>query len=108
MMLEHAIYSVIPPESCAVILEAFGRDPSRGPDAAEALRLSAEQTLSLGAADEIVPEPLGGAHKDPIEAARLVKEALTRTLARLRAMPDDELVNARYRKLREFNHFVEA
>ena len=108
MMLEHAIYSVIPPESCAVILEAFGRDPSRGPDAAEALRLSAEQTLSLGAADEIVPEPLGGAHKDPIEAARLVKEALTRTLARLRAMPVDELVNARYRKLREFNHFVEA
>jgi len=107
-MLEHAIYSVIPPESCAVILDAFGRDPSRGADAAEALRLSAQQTLDLRAVDEIIPEPLGGAHRDPVEAARLVKEALTRTLARLRTMTADELVAARYQKLRTFNHFVEA
>jgi acetyl-CoA carboxylase carboxyl transferase subunit alpha len=108
MMLEHAIYSVIPPESCAVILEAFGRDSTRGPEAAEALRISAKQTLSLGAADEIVPEPLGGAHKDPAAAAQSLKEAITRNLARLRAMPVDELVAARYQKLRGFGHFVEA
>jgi len=108
MMLEHAVYSVIPPESCAVILDAFGRDASRGADAAEALRLSAQQTLSLRAVDEIIPEPLGGAHRDPAEAARLVKDALTRALARLQMMTSDELVAARHQKLRTFNHFVEA
>jgi len=107
-MLEHAIYSVIPPESCAVILEAFGRDPSRGADAAEALRLSAQQTLALRAVDEIIPEPLGGAHRDAVEAARLVKDALTRTLSRLQMMTLDDVVTARYQKLRTFNHFVEA
>jgi acetyl-CoA carboxylase carboxyl transferase subunit alpha len=108
MMLQHAIYSVIPPESCAVILEAFGRDPSRGPEAAEALRLSAQQTLDLGAVDEIIPEPLGGAHKDPVAAAQSVKEAITRALQRLSAMPPEELLTARYRKLRGFDHFREA
>jgi len=107
MMLEHAIYSVIPPESCAVILEAFGRDPSRGPDAAEALRLSAQRTLELGAVDEVIPEPLGGAHRDPAEAAEKLKAALTRSLARLRAIPTDELLAARYRKYRRIGHFVE-
>jgi acetyl-CoA carboxylase carboxyl transferase subunit alpha len=106
MMLEHAIYSVIPPESCAVILEAFGRDPSRGADAAEALRLSAKQTLALGAVDEVVPEPLGGAHKDPAGAAQFVKEAITRALDRLCAVPGEELVAARYRRLRGFGHYV--
>ena len=100
MMLEHAVYSVIPPESCAVILEAFGRDPKRGPEAAEALRLSAEKTKGLGAVDEVIPEPLGGAHRDPAAAARNVKEAVTRNLARLRAIPVDDLVGARYAKYR--------
>jgi len=108
MMLQHAIYSVIPPESCAVILEAFGRDPSRGPEAAEALRLSAQQTLDLGAVDEIIPEPLGGAHKDPVAAAQSVKEAITRALHRLSAIPPEELLTARYRKLRGFDHFREG
>jgi len=108
VMLEHAIYSVIPPESCAVILEAFGRDPSRGAEAAEALRISAKQTLALGAVDEVIAEPLGGAHKDPAAAAASVKDAITRALARLRALPVDELVETRYRRLRGFDHYVEA
>jgi acetyl-CoA carboxylase carboxyl transferase subunit alpha len=108
MMLEHAVYSVIPPESCAVILDTFGRDASRGPDAAEALRLSAQQTLALRAVDEIIPEPLGGAHRDPVTAARQVKDALTFALARLEMTTNDELVAARHRKLRTFNHFVEG
>lgn len=108
MMLEHAIYSVIPPESCAVILEAFGRDPSRGPEAAEALRISAKQTLSLGAVDEIVPEPLGGAHRDPAAAAQKLKDAITRNLARLTSTPLDQLLAARYQKLRGFGHFREG
>lgn len=98
MMLEHAIYSVIPPESCAVILEAFGRDPKRGPEAAEALRLSAQKTKELGAVDEVIPEPLGGAHRDPAGAARNVKEALIRNLARLRAIPLSELLRLRQEK----------
>ncbi len=100
MMLQHAIYSVIPPESCAVILETFGRDPKRGPEAAEALRLSAEKTRELGAVDEVIPEPLGGAHRDPAAAGRNVKEAITRNLARLRAVPIDTLLAERYRKYR--------
>ncbi|MBE9565838.1 MAG: acetyl-CoA carboxylase carboxyltransferase subunit alpha [Proteobacteria bacterium] len=108
MMLEHAIYSVIPPESCAVILEAFGRDPTRGPEAAEALRLSAQRTMELGAVDEVVPEPLGGAHRDPPGAAELAKGAITGALARLREMPADELVAARYRKYRGIDHFLES
>ena len=107
MMLEHAIYSVIPPESCAVILEAFDRDPTRGPDAAEALRLSARRTLELGAVDEVIPEPLGGAHRDPAGAARNVKAALLQTLGRLRELPPDELLSARYRKYRVIDHYIE-
>ena len=107
MMLEHAIYSVIPPESCAVILEAFDRDPTRGPDAAEALRLSAQRTLELGAVDEVIPEPLGGAHRDPAGAARNVEAAILQALGRLRETPREELVAARYRKYRAIGHFAE-
>ncbi len=107
MMLEHAIYSVIPPESCAVILEAFGRDPARGPEAAEALRLSARRTMELGAVDEVVAEPLGGAHRDPAGAARNLKESLVAALERLRVMPREALLEARYRKYRGIGHFVE-
>lgn len=108
MMLEHAIYSVIPPESCAVILEAFGRDPSRGPEAADALRLSAQRTLELGAVDEIIPEPLGGAHRDPAATAQSVKAAIIKHLTRLQAKPVEELVKERYAKLRGIGHFVEG
>ena len=107
IMLEHSIYSVIPPESCAVILKAFGRDPKRGPEAAEALRLSAARTRELGAVDEVIPEPTGGAHRDPAITAQNVKRAIVSALTRLRAMPLDDLVAQRYRKLRGVGHFVE-
>jgi len=108
MMLEHSIYSVIPPESCAVILEAFGRDPKRGPEAAEALRLSAARTKQLGAVDEVIPEPTGGAQRDPAAAAARVKQAIVSALARLRELPLDDLVAQRYRKLRGVGHFEEG
>lgn len=108
MMLEHAIYSVIPPESCAVILEAFGRDPKRGPEAAEALRLSAARSKELGAVDEVIPEPLGGAQRDPASTAQNVKAALLSALDHLRGVPTEELVAARYRKYRDIGHFVEG
>ncbi len=94
MMLEHSIYSVIPPESCAVILTTFGRDAKRAPEAAEALRLAAHETQRLGAVDEVIPEPLGGAHKNPAEAANNVKRAITRALTRLTSMPTEELLAA--------------
>jgi acetyl-CoA carboxylase carboxyl transferase subunit alpha len=105
MMLEHAIYSVIPPESCAVILDTFGRDPRRGSEAAEALRLSAATTRDLGAVDEVIPEPPGGAHRDPAAAAQNVKAAIVTTLAHLRTLPLDELLAERYRKYRGIGHF---
>jgi acetyl-CoA carboxylase carboxyl transferase subunit alpha len=108
MMLEHSIYSVIPPESCAVILEAFGRDPKRGPEAAEALRLSAARTKELGAVDEVIPEPTGGAHRDPAITAQNVKSAILAALDRLRAVPLDDLVAQRYRRLRGVGHFAES
>ena len=69
LMQEHAIYSVIPPEGCAAIL---WRLPERGPDAAEALKLTAQSALKFKLIDEIIKEPKGGAHRDPIEAAALV------------------------------------
>ena len=107
MMLEHSIYSVIPPESCAVILEAFGRDPKRGPEAAEALRLSAARTKELGAVDDVIREPTGGAQRDPAAAAASVKQAIVVALDRLRQVPVDDLVARRYRKLRGVGHFSE-
>jgi acetyl-CoA carboxylase carboxyl transferase subunit alpha len=105
MMLEHAIYSVIPPESCAVILSTFGRDASRAPEAAEALRLAARETMRLGAVDEVIEEPLGGAHRDPVAAAANVKEAILRALGRLEGVPVEQLVRDRYNKYRSIGHY---
>lgn len=107
LMLEHAVYSVIPPESCAVILEAFGRDPKRGPEAAEALRLSAERTKQLGAVDAVIPEPLGGAQRDPAATAESLKAALLASLDELGAIPVETLLERRYRKFREIGYFVD-
>ena len=69
LMQEYAIYSVIPPEGCAAIL---WRDPAKKVEAAAALKLTAPDLLAVGIIDEIVPEPVGGAHTDPAAAARLV------------------------------------
>ena len=105
MMLEHSIYSVIPPESCAVILTTFGRDPSRAPEAAEALRLTASETMKLRAVDEVIPEPLGGAHRDPAAATVNVKRAILHAVTRLQSIPIDTLVRNRYQKIRSIGHF---
>src|SRR5439155_10544347 len=69
LMLEHAVYSVIPPEGCAAII---WRDASRGAEAAAALRLTAHDALHFGIVDEVLPEPLGGAHRNPAEAGATV------------------------------------
>jgi len=102
MMLEHAVYSVIPPESCAVILSAFGRDASRSPEAATALRLSARQTKELGVIDEVLEEPLGGAHRDLTAMTATIKKALLLKLDALTKMDTDELLRQRYEKFRKF------
>lgn len=95
LMLENAYYSVISPEGCAAIL--WG-DRDRAPEAAAALRLTAADLLDLGVIDEVVAEPLGGAHTDPKLAARNLEEALLRHLDELKAAVPGDLVNQRRRR----------
>ena len=106
-ILEHAVYSVIPPESCAVILSAFGRNAERAPEAASALRVSAHQTLKLGVVDEVLEEPLGGAHRDPNVMAAKIKTMLLSQLDCLTKLSTDELLAARYAKFRRIGAFME-
>lgn len=103
LMLEHAVYSVIPPEGCAAIL---WRDPTRGADAAAALRITSEDALRLGVIDEIIPEPLGGAHRNVDETARNLKAAILKNLAELSDLPGAELAAQRYEKFRQMGRFV--
>ncbi len=104
LMLEHAIFSVIPPEGCAAIL---WRDPDRAPEAAEALKLTAEHALRFGIVDEIVPEPLGGAHRNADETAHTIKAALHHHLGELRALPTHELLDRRYHRFRRLGEWEE-
>ncbi len=97
LMQEHAIYSVIPPEGCAAIL---WRDPAKKVEAAQALKLTAPDLLKAGIIDEIIPEPIGGAHTDPVAAAASVDEALARSLAEVAALTTDQRLDARYGKYR--------
>lgn len=96
-MLEHAIYSVIPPEGCAAIL---WRDPKKGAQAAAALKLTAQSALGYGLIDNIVEEPHGGAHRDLIGSVAKVKENILNALDDLDAMSPDELRQHRYEKFR--------
>lgn len=97
LMQEHAIYSVIPPEGCAAIL---WRDPAKKIEAAAALKLTAPDLLKAGVIDEIIPEPLGGAHTDPAAAVALVGEALTRELSAVGSLTSAARLAARYAKFR--------
>jgi acetyl-CoA carboxylase carboxyl transferase subunit alpha len=97
LMQEFAIYSVIPPEGCAAIL---WRDSAKKVEAAEALKITAPDLLQAGIIDAIIPEPVGGAHVNPEEAARLVDQALARTLAEVSAVPPQARLDARYQKFR--------
>lgn len=96
-MLQHAIYSVIPPEGCAAIL---WRKPEMGPEAARALRLTAKDALQFGLIDEILPEPVGGAHRDAAEMADTVKSAILSGLDELTGMDGDALRTHRHEKFR--------
>jgi acetyl-CoA carboxylase carboxyl transferase subunit alpha len=105
LMLENSVYSVISPEGCAAIL---WRDRSEGPRAAEALRITAQDCLSLGVIDEIVPEPVGGAHRGRADALSAVGDALERHLSSLEALDGDALRADRAERFRRMGRFVEA
>ncbi|MEE9207207.1 MAG: acetyl-CoA carboxylase carboxyltransferase subunit alpha [Gemmatimonadota bacterium] len=105
LMMENAIYSVISPEGCAAIL---WRSRDRAPEAAEALRVTADDLSEFGIVDEVVPEPLGGAHVNPDEAAATLGEALERNLDDLVAMNRDELVQKRREKYAQMGRWVET
>jgi acetyl-CoA carboxylase carboxyl transferase subunit alpha len=101
LMMEYAYYSVISPEGCAAIL---WKDGERSPDAADALKLTADSLISLGVVDEMIPEPTGGAHRNPAQATASLKDALIRNLDELSQVPLDELVDQRFEKFRKISH----
>lgn len=98
VMFEHAIYSVISPEGCAAIL---WNDGSKAPDASEALRITADDLLKLKVVDEVVKEPVGGAHRNPAQAIRDLGDALERHLRELIGQEPGSLREARRRKFLE-------
>jgi acetyl-CoA carboxylase carboxyl transferase subunit alpha len=104
LVLENAYYSVISPEGCAAIL---WKDRSAAPRAAEALKITARQLLELGLVDEVVPEPLGGAHNDLEVTAASVRNSLVKQLDDLRKLSTSERLRLRYNKYRAFGHFIE-
>jgi acetyl-CoA carboxylase carboxyl transferase subunit alpha len=104
LILENAYYSVISPEGCAAIL---WKDRAAAPKAAEALKITAKDLLQLNLVDEVVPEPLGGAHNDPATTAATLREYLVRHLEALLKLPADERLKQRYAKFRAFGHFQE-
>jgi acetyl-CoA carboxylase carboxyl transferase subunit alpha len=105
MMLQYSTYSVISPEGCASIL---WKSADRAPDAAEALGITSERLRELGLIDRIIPEPLGGAHRDPAATAANVREALLSSLEELEKIPVDKLLDQRYRRLMGYGNFTEA
>lgn len=102
LILENSVYSVISPEACAAIL---WRDNSKAKEAAEPLRLTALDTKSLGVADEIIPEPSGGAHRDYSGMCAILREAILRNLAALQDFSVEELLKMRYNKYRSIGSF---
>ncbi len=102
LMLENAVYSVISPESCAAIIY---RDSGKAEQAAAALRLTAQDLLSFGLIDDIVPEPAEGAQTDPAAAAENLRQYIRRYLDELSALDADQLVDHRYMKFRKMGNF---
>ncbi len=104
LVMENAYYSVISPEGCAAIL---WKDRAKAPEAAASLKLTAKDLLELGIIDEVIPEPLGGAHRDPETAAANVRAALKRQLQELKKLSPEELKTGRHAKFRKMGMFTE-
>lgn len=105
LMFEHSVYYVASPEACASIL---WRDASKAPQAAEALKITAWDLKGLGILDQLLPEPIGGAHSNPLEAAATLKTALLQHLEDLSQMTNQQRRELRYQKFRNIGVFLEA
>jgi acetyl-CoA carboxylase carboxyl transferase subunit alpha len=105
MMFEHSVYTVATPEACAAIL---WKDAAKSPQAAVALKIISHDLKNLGIIDQILPEPLGGAHSDPIKAAATLKAALLENLEQLNRYVPQELRQMRYEKFRRIGVFSEV
>lgn len=104
LIMENAYYSVISPEGCAAIL---WKDSSKAPEAAKSLKITPADLLKLGIVDEIVPEPLGGAHKNHEQSAAFLKTSLVKQLEALTRVPKKELLQNRYNKFRAMGVFID-
>ena len=104
LIMENAYYSVISPEGCAAIL---WKDRSASAKAAEALKITAKDLLHLKLVDEIIPEPLGGAHNDPAITATNLKQAFVKHLKFLSSLSTEDRLKRRYAKFRAHGHFIE-
>ena len=105
LMLQYSIYSVISPEGCASIL---WKSAEKAEDAAEAMRITAASLNEFGLVDEVLTEPLGGAHRDPAGTADVVRNALLKNIADLERLPADQLLAERQRRLASFGQFKDA
>jgi acetyl-CoA carboxylase carboxyl transferase subunit alpha len=103
LMLEHSVYTVATPEACAAIL---WKDAKKAPQAAEALRITAQDLQGLGILDEILQEPWGGAHANSVKAAEILREALIANLQELEKLESSELQELRYQKFRRMGKFL--
>jgi acetyl-CoA carboxylase carboxyl transferase subunit alpha len=104
MMLQYATYSVISPEGCASIL---WKTAEKAAEAADAMNITAERLKGLDLINQIIPEPLGGAHRNHTELAKVLSEALETNLKELKALPIDELLEQRYQRLMSFGRYEE-
>ncbi|CDM95077.1 acetyl-CoA carboxylase carboxyl transferase subunit alpha [Limnospira fusiformis KN01] len=104
LMLEHSVYTVATPEACAAIL---WKDAGQAPQAAQALKITAPDLKELGIIDQIVPEPDGGAHSNPLKAAEKLKQCLVRTLGELMSLTPEQRREMRYQKFRQIGVFSE-
>ncbi len=104
LMLEHSIYSVISPEGCAAIL---WNNAEKASEAAETLKMTAKDLLQLGVIDEVLPEPLGGAHRDYQKIAETLRKAISHHLNKLEGLALDEILRQRYEKFRRMGVFGE-
>jgi acetyl-CoA carboxylase carboxyl transferase subunit alpha len=105
LIFENSYYSVISPEGCAAIL---WKDAAAAPKAAEALKLNSDTLKELGVVDEILPEPFGGAHNEPAEAANVLKQALLKHLGELRGLTTEDLLEKRYARFRKLGVYTEV
>mgnify|MGYP005625699491 CR=1 FL=1 len=105
LMLEHSTYSVISPEGCASIL---WRDGTKAMEAAKSLKYTAQDLIKFSVIDQIIPEPLGGAHTKPEVTMNNIKKAVLENLAELKVLSQDELVEQRYQKFRQIGEYIES